>query len=157
MQVPNFQHLLAQVLKGEKIALDLWNQYHQLDLFSKEELTATRKKIDFALQTNAHDSHALTLRGYMYHVGQDEQQDIEKAMSFYKEAVALKNITAMSNLGTIYHYSEGSRQNYAAAIAIYDEAILLGDATAMNYPVQIIVEHANFITSLIVSTKILMP
>lgn len=132
MPIPDFQDFFGKAIKGDVDTLIKWDEYHSQGHFSEQDIDYARENIDLCLQKNATNSHALTLRAYMYQMGQGEPPNILQAISLYKQAIALNNLTAMDNLGYIFQFGLGVEKNIEAAIALYEKAISLGDDKAMN-------------------------
>ena len=69
----------------------------------------------------------LNLLGNFYYEGRLVEENLKKALEFYRKAAELKNPTAFVNLGKVY---EGEK-NFDQAFKFYNSAAKLGNQTAM--------------------------
>ncbi|KTD64044.1 SEL1-like repeat protein [Legionella spiritensis] len=78
------------------------------------------------------DSHAMTVRGMIHHLGAGEAVDYNKAIALYNKAIKIdKNAAAMNNRAFMHQYGQGGPVNFPEAIRLYELAIEAGNAAAM--------------------------
>lgn len=82
---------------------------------------------------NKINSDAIFLRGYQFEVGFGVAKNIEWAIAHYKEAIELKNSSAMNSLALIYmDKSLPNLLNYSKGIELLQRAVALKNTAAMN-------------------------
>lgn len=79
----------------------------------------------------AGDDSYMALMANCYEVGYGVEQDLEKAVRFYREAAERGNPIAMRQLGMCYEAGNGIAKDPATAVRYYRKASEMGDAQSM--------------------------
>ncbi|VEG90079.1 tetratricopeptide repeat protein [Legionella spiritensis] len=88
------------------------------------------KRCDVGIRDD--DSHAMTVRGMIHHLGAGEAVDYNKAIALYDKAIKIdKNAAAMNNRAFMHQYGQGGPVNFPEAVRLYELAIEAGNAAAM--------------------------
>lgn len=103
---------------------EIWKEIYPVKKCSYiEDKISTWK--NFAIANK--NAKLLNLLGNFYYAGIIVEENLQKALEFYRKAAELKNSTAFVNLGKIY---EGEK-NFDQAFKFYNSAAKLGNETAM--------------------------
>ena len=132
MKIEAFSELLSRVLHGDWRALDEWDvlrvhfEPHQIDQ-ALLEINALLSQPDHPQR-----SHALYLRAYMYERGLGCIVNYSEAISFYEQAIVLKNPAAMNGRALMYQCGIGGDANIAAAVDLFKQAMALDFPSSIN-------------------------
>lgn len=78
------------------------------------------------------NGEAMNLKGAMYYEGVGVEQNLKKAVTWYKKAADAGCSLAMSNLGYCYYYGKGTAVNMALAYKYFSMAVQHGEWDAIN-------------------------
>lgn len=79
------------------------------------------------------DAEAQYNLGVMYDEGAGIDQDLAKAVSWYRKAADQGFVDAQTNLGTMYYYGQGIPRDHAEAARWFKRAASQGDSEAAGY------------------------
>lgn len=109
------------------------NKAYNINLISDKTSNAFNKELaseDFEDKANAGDAESQYHLGKIYYLGLDDNQDYEKAISWFTKAANQGNINAVYNLGLCFYNGQGVEQNYNVAIEYFSKAANAGHAMA---------------------------
>lgn len=109
------------------------NKVYELSLMSDKTANAIDKDFvseDIESKANSGDAIAQYQLGKSFYLGLNDEQDYEKAISWFNKSAKQGNIDATYNLGLCYLNGQGVEQNHNTAINYLKEAALNGHAMA---------------------------
>ena len=71
-------------------------------------------------------NYSVNYLAFIYTIGNGVEQNYQKAIELYTQAIEKGNLSSMYNLAAMYHYGNGVEQNYRKAIELYTQAIEKG-------------------------------
>lgn len=109
------------------------NKAYDLTLIADKSKDAYSKdfaKDDFSAQANAGDADAQYKLGKSFYLGLNDDQDYEKAISWFKKSAEQGNVNAIYNLGLCYLNGQGTEPNFDMAVKYLKKAAESGHAMA---------------------------
>lgn len=109
------------------------NKAYDINLMGDNTTNAFNKDIaygDFESMANNGDAEAQYHLGKTYYLGLNDNQDYEKAISWFMKSAEQGNVDAVYSLGLCYYNGQGVEQNYDIAIEFFRLAGYNGHAMA---------------------------